>query len=207
MNKESAYIKIENVSKKMKKRVILSNISIAFDKGKIYGIVGANGSGKTMLFRAMAGLLHLDEGHVIFSQDGISMGVIIENPGFLLSYTGYDNLKLLAQIRNVIGKSEICSAMERVGLEPYDKRKVKEYSLGMKQRLAVAQAIMEAPDILILDEPFRGMDEESNKKIRSILVESSRSGTTIFLSSHNSDDISAICDKVFEMREGQLFDA
>lgn len=197
------WIKMTGVSKRIKDRYVLSNINLDFEKGKIYGIVGINGSGKTMLLRAIAGLLHLSEGTVEYANGTPTMGVIIENPGFLMNYSGYENLKILARIRNVIGDTEISKALTLVGLDPGDKSKVKTYSLGMKQKLAIAQAIMEEPDVLILDEPFRGLDAESVKNIRSVLKEYNQRGGTIFLTSHNSEDIKTLCDLVYQMQEGK----
>ena len=198
------WIKMTGVSKRIKDRYVLSNINLDFEKGKIYGIVGTNGSGKTMLLRAIAGLLHLTKGTVEYADGTPTMGVIIENPGFLMNYSGYENLKILARIRNVIGDTEIKRALALVGLDPRDKSKVKTYSLGMKQKLAIAQAIMEEPDLLILDEPFRGLDAESVKNIRSVLREHNRRGGTIFITSHNSEDIKVLCDCVFLMQDGTI---
>lgn len=198
-----SYIRMTGVSKRIKDRYVLSNINLSFEKGKIYGIVGINGSGKTMLLRAIAGLLHLTEGTVEYADGTPTMGVIIENPGFLMNYSGYENLKILARIRNVIGDIEIRKALTLVGLDPGDKNKVKTYSLGMKQKLAIAQAIMEEPDVLILDEPFRGLDAESVKNIRSVLKDYNQRGGTIFLTSHNSEDIKTLCDYVYQMQEGK----
>jgi ABC-2 type transport system ATP-binding protein len=158
-----------------------------------------------MLFRAISGLITLTEGEIKFFKDDVNIGVIIENPGFLQSYTGLENLKLLAQIRNIIGEQEIKDAMRKVGLDPDDARRVKEYSLGMRQKLAIAQAVMEHPDILILDEPFRGLDTGSVKNIYDLLKDFRDCGCTILLSTHNPADVSAICDEVYEMRNGSLF--
>lgn len=204
MSNEEWIIKLDDVSKHFKKKTLLSHISATFEPGVIYGFVGENGSGKTMLFRAIAGLLHITEGKVLKARPDLSFGVIIENPGFLLSYTGFENLRLLAQIRNTIGPNEIRSAMKQVGLNPDDKRKVKEYSLGMKQRLAIAQAIMESPDVLILDEPMRGIDPKSVTEIRKLFIEQKQHGCTIFLSSHAPDDIAEVSDTVYVMRAGAM---
>lgn len=198
-------ISIKNMSKIIKGKVVLSNITLDFEYGKIYGIVGDNGSGKTMLLRAISRFLTPTSGELVFSTKNITMGVIIENPGFLPNYTGFENLKLLAQIRNVIGDFEIRSSMERVGLDPDDKRKVKSYSLGMRQKLAIAQAIMENPTLLVLDEPFRGLDEKSVKLVRQLLLEYNQKGGTVLLTSHNTDeDISSICHQVYKIRNGRI---
>lgn len=198
-------IEVKNISKILKGKIVLDNISIAFERGKIYGIVGSNASGKTMLFRALSGLLYLNSGEVIYNPSDIQMGVIVENPGFLFSYTGFENLKFLASIKKNISDLEIQEAIEKVGLNPSDKRKVKEYSLGMKQKLAIAQAIMESPDVLILDEPTRGLDQESVSLIRSLLLDiNTKKGTTILISSHNAEDISVLCNEVLLMKEGRI---
>ena len=172
-------IKVEHISKTLKGKKVLNDVTVNFERGKIYGIVGSNASGKTMLFRAISGLLCLNEGKIIFNPPKSTLGVIVENPGFLLSYTGFENLKFLASIRKKISNTQISKAMTDVGLDPKDKRKVKAYSLGMKQKLAIAQAIMENPDILILDEPTRGLDQDSVDSIRELLLHINQAGTTI----------------------------
>ncbi|MEG0321296.1 MAG: ABC transporter ATP-binding protein [Oscillospiraceae bacterium] len=195
---------INHISKKLKGKIVLDDITVSFERGKIYGIIGANASGKTMLFRAIAGLLYLTNGEIIYNPSHLTLGVIVENPGFLLSYTGYENLKFLASIRKKISNSQIVDSMQAVGLDSTDTRKVKAYSLGMKQKLAIAQAIMETPDMLILDEPTRGLDQESIDNIRKLLLSINREGTTILISSHNADDISALCSEVYTMEKGKL---
>lgn len=201
MDKQN-WIRIHHACKIIKGKHILSNIDASFEEGKIYGIIGDNGSGKTMFLRAVSGLLHLSSGTVIYQKADLTMGIILENPGFLLSYSGLENLIFLARIRNVITTDQIKKTMERVGLDPDDQRKVRAYSLGMKQKLAIAQAIMEEPDMLILDEPFRGLDAKSLDKIRQLLIEYNRRGGTIFLTSHNLTDISMLCDCVYKMEDG-----
>lgn len=204
MTDNQKWIGIEHASKTIKGKQVLSNIDAAFEKRKIYGIVGDNGSGKTMLLRAISGLLHLSSGRVIYQKANLTMGVILENPGFLLSYSGLDNLIFLARIRNVITIDQIKKTMSDVGLDPDDKRKVGEFSLGMKQKLAIAQAIMEEPDMLILDEPFRGLDAKSLEKIRQLLLAYQKRGGTIFLTSHNLEDIAMLCNCVYEMKDGTM---
>ena len=161
-------IKVDKVIKKFGSDIALNNVSIEFERGKIYGIVGRNGSGKTVLFKTIIGFLKPDSGRVIVDGKEVGkdtdfadhIGIIIETPGFLNSYNGYKNLEYLASIKNIIGKKEIMESMERVGLDPHSKKKVGKYSLGMRQRLGIAQAIMENPDILILDEPMNGLDNQ-----------------------------------------------
>lgn len=202
--KDDIIIELRNVSKTLKGKKILDNISVSFEKGKIYGIVGPNASGKTMLLRAIAKLLYLSEGEVLYTPKNISIGIIVENPGFLLSYTGFENLKILAQIKNLITTEEIKGAMIEVGLEPNDTRKVKEYSLGMKQKLALAQAMMERPQVIILDEPTRGLDEESVINIRQLLLRKNQDGATILISSHNPGDIEEMCNTVLRIENGRI---
>lgn len=202
MNNE--WIRIDHASKIIKGKRILSDIDVSFEKGKIYGIVGDNGSGKTMLLRAISGVMRLSSGTVTYQKKNPTMGIIIENPGFLSDYSGLDNLIFLAGIRNVISKDQIKRVMVSVGLDPDDKRKVKAYSLGMKQKLAIAQAIMEEPDMLILDEPFRGLDTKSLENIRKLLMDYNERGGTVFLTSHNVEDIAVLCSCVYKISDGAL---
>jgi len=204
MINEKVIVELKNVSKSLKGKKILDNITVKFEVGKIYGIVGANASGKSMLFRAIAGLLYISDGKIDYLKHPISIGAIIENPGFLLSYTGYENLLILSHIRNVIEKEQMENVMKKVGLEPKDKRKVKEYSLGMKQKLAIAQAVMESPELLILDEPTRGLDKDSVESIRTLLLKEKERGATILISSHNPDDINILSDEIYLIEDGKL---
>ena len=205
-------IKVDKVIKKFGSDIALDNVSIEFERGKIYGIVGRNGSGKTVLFKTIIGFLKPTSGRVIEGGKEIgrdtdfadNIGIIIETPGFLSSYSGYKNLEYLASIKNIIGKKEIEKSMERVGLEPNSKKKVGKYSLGMCQRLGIAQAIMENPDILILDEPMNGLDNQGVEDVREILLNLKDEGKSIILASHNKEDIEALCDEVYEMDHGKL---
>ncbi len=205
-------IKVDNVIKKFGSEIALNNVSIEFERGKIYGIVGRNGSGKTVLFKTIIGFLKPTSGRVFVGGKEIGkdtdfadhIGIIIETPGFLSAYSGYKNLEYLASIKNRIGKNEIKKSMERVGLDPNSKKKVGKYSLGMRQRLGIAQAIMENPDILILDEPMNGLDNQGVKEVREILLNLKEEGKSIILASHNKEDIEALCDKVYEMDHGKL---
>ena len=190
----------------------LDRVNISFEAGKIYGITGRNGSGKTVLFKIMIGYLKPTGGRVIVGDREIgkdidfpdNMGIIIENPGFLNRYSGYKNLEYLASIRKIIGKEQIRESMERVGLDQDSKKRVGKYSLGMKQRLGIAQAIMENPDILILDEPMNGLDNQGVDDVRNILLKLKEEGKTIILASHNKEDIEILCDEVYEMEHGKL---
>ncbi|MDE7334208.1 MAG: ATP-binding cassette domain-containing protein [Lachnospiraceae bacterium] len=206
-------IKVDNVTKKFGADTVLSNISIEFAKGKIYGIIGRNGSGKTVLFKTMIGFLKPTSGRVIVDGKEIgkdmdfadNIGIIIETPGFLSRFNGYKNLEYLASIRNTIKKKQIQESMERVGLDPKSKKKVGKYSLGMRQRLAIAQAIMENPDILILDEPMNGLDNQGVEDIRKILLDLRNEGKTVILASHNKEDIEVLCDEVYEMDQSHIY--
>lgn len=205
-------ISLENVTKKFGNTTILQHINIQFEEGKIYGIVGRNGSGKTVLFKLIVGYLSATTGKVKVCGKEIgkdsdfaeNIGLIIENPGFLSGYTGYKNLEYLASIRRIIGKEEIRDSMRKVGLDPDNRKKVGKYSLGMKQRLGIAQAIMENPDILILDEPMNGLDKQGVEEVRKILLDLRNDGKTIVLASHNREDIEILCDEVYEMDRGLL---
>lgn len=205
-------IKLENVSLKIKKDVILDKINVNFEKGKIHGLIGRNGSGKTMLMKCICGFVKVTNGQVIVDNKVVgkdcdfpdNIGVIIETPGFIPYYSGFRNLKLLAKINNKITDDDIKRAMESVGLNPILKRAVGKYSLGMRQRLGLAQAIMENPEILILDEPMNGLDKEGVQDMRKYLIELRNQGKTIILASHSSEDISVLCDTVNEMDKGKI---
>ena len=205
-------IKVDKIIKKFGSDIALSNVSIEFERGKIYGIIGRNGAGKTVLFKTMIGFLKPTSGRVIVDGKEIgkdtdfadNIGIIIETPGFLSSYSGYKNLEYLASIKNMIGEKEIKESMERVGLDPNSKKKVGKYSLGMRQRLGIAQAIMENPDILILDEPMNGLDNQGVEDVREILLNLKDEGKSIILASHNKEDIEVLCDEVYEMDHGKL---
>lgn len=205
-------IEVQNVVKRFRDQVVLKNVSISFEKGQIHGIVGRNGSGKTVLFKCICGLMHLEEGVILVNGKRVGrdvdmpedIGAIIEAPGFLPNYSGYKNLRFLANIRRKIGKEEILNVLKTVGLDPESRKHVGKYSLGMRQRLGIAQAIMEDPEILILDEPMNGLDNAGVQDIRALLLELKAQGKTILLASHNHEDIAALCDTVHEMDGGVL---
>lgn len=205
-------IEVQNVVKRFRDQVVLKNVSISFEKGKIHGIVGRNGSGKTVLFKCICGLMHPEEGVILVNGKRVGrdvdmpedIGAIIEAPGFLPNYSGYKNLRFLANIRRKIGKEEILNVLKTVGLDPESRKHVGKYSLGMRQRLGIAQAIMEDPKILILDEPMNGLDNAGVQDIRALLLELKAQGKTILLASHNHEDIAALCDTVHEMDGGIL---
>lgn len=205
-------IEVQNVVKRFRDQVVLKNVSISFEKGQIHGIVGRNGSGKTVLFKCICGLMHPEEGVILVNGKRVGrdvdmpedIGAIIEAPGFLPNYSGYKDLRFLANIRRKIGKEEILNVLKTVGLDPESRKHVGKYSLGMRQRLGIAQAIMEDPEILILDEPMNGLDNAGVQDIRALLLELKAQGKTILLASHNHEDIAALCDTVHEMDGGVL---
>lgn len=205
-------IKIENYTQKIKKDIILNDINLHLKENKIYGFVGRNGSGKSILFKGICGLLNISNGKIIIKGKEIgkdidfydNLGAVLDGAGFLPNLSSFDNLKLLASIRNKISDSDIKSALNKVGLDPNDKKKYKKYSLGMKQKLALAQAIMENPELLILDEPFNGLDSYSVKDIREMLIDYKKKGKTILISSHIKEDIDILCDEVYELDRGNI---
>ena len=205
-------IQVKDVSLTIKKTGILKHITVDFEKGKIHGLIGRNGSGKTMLMKCICGFVKPTEGEIFVNGKRVgkdcdfpdSVGIIIETPGFIPYYTGYKNLKLLADLRKRITGEQVKEAMERVGLDPELKRHVRKYSLGMRQRLGLAQAIMEEPELLVLDEPMNGLDKEGVADMRSYLLALKAEGKTILIASHSTEDIEVLCDTVWEMDKGVL---
>jgi ABC-2 type transport system ATP-binding protein len=205
-------IEIQNMSKTIKGQTVLSNINLTLETGGSYGFYGHNGSGKSMLFCAVSGLIHPTEGSVkVFGKElgkeisfPESMGLIIENVGFWPYYTGFENLQVLASIRHIISDEEIKESIRRVGLNPEDKRTYKKYSLGMKQRLAIAQVVMEKPELIILDEPTNALDEEAVEAVRHLIREEQKRGATILIASHNREDLKQMCDQYYKMTDGKL---
>ncbi|MCR5668204.1 MAG: ABC transporter ATP-binding protein [Lachnospiraceae bacterium] len=205
-------IHIDNLGLILNKKEILSGISFDARQGEITGLVGDNGSGKTMIMKCICGFITTYTGDILVDGKNIrdvdiqnlNMSMLIENPGFISYYTGYKNLKCLADINGRIDSAKIKSIMEYVGLDPKKREKVSAYSLGMRQRLGIAQALMEDPEILILDEPFNSLDRKMCNKIQNLLLDLKSSGKTIILSSHNQGDIERLCDKVYEINEGKL---
>ncbi len=204
-------IEVKNVSVTIGKNRILQDISVTFEKGKIHGLIGRNGSGKTVLMKCICGFMKPTSGAVFVEGKQIgkdvdfvpNAGVIIETPGFVPFYSGIRNLQILAALNHKIGNEEIREAMQTVGLDPGLKRHVKKYSLGMRQRLGIAQAIMENPKLLILDEPFNGLDKEGVEQMRNYFLKLKEQGVTILLTSHTSEDIRLLCDTVMEMEKGR----
>lgn len=205
-------IRIENINKKIKDAVILNDVTLTFSSGKIYGLKGKNGSGKTMLMRTIAGLLIPDSGTVKINGKTLhkdisfpeSIGILIENPAFLPQYTGYKNLKLLASLSDGISDGDIKTALERVGLDPDDKRTYKKYSLGMKQKLGIANAIMGEPDIIILDEPINALDEETVRKIKDVLLDIRDKDKLIIIACHDKEELEYLSDEIIEIKDGSI---
>ena len=207
-----SYIEIDHVTKKFKEDTVLYDINVSMEQGKVYGFCGNNGSGKTVLMKCICGFLPVTQGTVRVNGKAIgkeidfpvNTGVIIETPGFLTNLSGMRNLEILAALQGKIGRKEMEYAMRKAGLEPSLKKSVSKYSLGMRQRLGIAQAIMEDPEFLILDEPFNGLDKHGVADIRKLLLELKAQGKTIILASHNSEDIRILCDKVYEIDGGRM---
>ncbi len=203
---------VDNVSLQIRKARLLNNISFEMESGRIYGLRGRNGSGKTVLMKCICGFMHPTEGAITINGKKIGRdmdflpdaGILIEEPGFFSYYNGLDNLKLLAGIHNTIGKEDIVHAIEEAGLDPHMKKHVGKYSLGMKQRLAIAQAVMEKPEILILDEPTNGLDEDGIQWLRELLFRQKKENKMILIASHSREDIEMLCDEVFYMEKGNL---
>ena len=201
---------VENVTKAFGGQEVLKTVCVKFEMGKIYGIVGRNGSGKTVLLKCICGLLYPSTGTVTVGGKVVgkdvdypeSIGFIIEAPGFLPRYSGLKNLKYLASVRGKVQEDEIRKYMELVGLNPDDKKHVGNYSLGMKQRLGIAQAFMENPDILILDEPMNALDNNGVEEMRSVLLKMKKQGKLIIIASHVRDDIDILCDEVYGIDAG-----
>ena len=207
-----AIVEVKGVNLTLGKNDILKDINVSFEEGKIHGLIGRNGSGKTMLMKCICGFIKPTSGEITVDEKRVGkdvdfpkdMGIIIETPGFIPYYSGYKNLKLLAGLNGKIDKEEIMKSMEQVGLDPTLKRHVRKYSLGMRQRLGLAQAIMENPKILVLDEPFNGLDKDGVKDMREYLLSYREQGKTILICSHSAEDISVLCDTVHEMDKGYI---
>lgn len=212
MKKQEKGIKVTDVSKSFGKIKVLDHVSMECHSGEITGIVGRNGAGKTVLFKILCGLLSADSGEIVVNgvlrkkQPEIlkSAGIIIEEPAFLRNDSGIKNLEYLYMLNHKSDKPYLETVMERVGLDPRSKKYVGKYSMGMRQRLAIAQAIMEDPDFLILDEPFNGLDNQGVTEMRNIFLEFKEAGKVILVASHNAEDIKVLCDHVCCMEAGKL---
>ena len=210
MRNENIAISVRNVCKDFGQVRVLKSVSRDFEAGKIHGIVGNNGSGKTVLMKCICGFLLPTEGMVLVNGKRVGkdvdfpsdLGIIIETPGFLPNITGVKNLEILASLNKKIGLADIAESIRRVGLDPQSKTPVGKYSLGMRQRLGIAQAIMENPSLLILDEPMNGLDKHGVAEMRKLIKGLKNEGKTILLASHNQGDIDELCDTVCEMDAG-----
>ena len=212
MEDREEIIVIEHVSKIFGENKVLDDVCVSFEKGRIHGIIGRNGSGKTMLMKCICGFVPVTSGSIQVRGKKVgkdidvpqNMGIIIETPGFLNGYSGYNNLKFLANINNKISEEKIIETLKLVKLDPHNKKHVGKYSLGMRQRLGLAQALMEDPDILILDEPMNGLDQSGVEEMREVLAALAKKGTTILMANHNAEDIEILCDTVHEMDLGVI---
>ena len=209
---QNTCVKIEHVTKRFGEDLVLKEVNLTLKVGQVYGVVGNNGSGKTVLMKCICGFLPVTTGTIrVFGKEigrdvdfPESLGVIIETPGFLTQYTGVKNLEILADMKRMISKADIRLILKKVGLDPDMKKPVGKYSLGQRQRLGFAQAFMENPDVLILDEPFNAMDKASMEEVHDLLQQFKRDGKTIILASHSAADIEKACDIVYEMENGNL---
>jgi len=203
-------IEIQHAGKIFKETAALVDISVTFETGKIHGIIGRNGSGKTVLFKCICGFMKLDAGSILIEGRPVhpaiaqNMGIMLENPGFIGSMSGFNNLKMLARIKRQATDEDIADIMNKVGLDEKMRKHVRKYSLGMRHRLGIAQAIMEKPDLLILDEPMNGLDRQGVQEMRALFLSLRDEGMTILMSSHYAEDIDTLCDTVCEMDAGRL---
>ena len=205
-------VRLEDYCKSFKSAEVLKNINLTLESGKVIGLKGKNGSGKTMLMRAISGLILPTSGKVYINDKELgrqisfppSIGILIENPSFISNYTGFKNLKILASIQNRISDDEIRDAIRKVGLDPDDKRTFKKYSLGMKQRLGIAAAIMERPDIVILDEPINALDEAGAGLIKGLLDELKANGSLIIIACHDTEELNYLSDEIYEICDGEI---
>lgn len=204
-------IQINHLSKSISNKVLLNDVNLQINQQGIYGFIGRNGSGKSILFKTICGLIIPTSGSITVFEDQIEkgifpkdLGILLDTSGFLKNQSGFKNLKILASILNKITDDEIKKTLELVGLDPNDKQAISKYSLGMTQRLGIAQAIMEKPKLLIVDEPMNALDEEGVEDVRNILMKLKKEGVTILLSSHNKEDIEILCDTVYKIEKGEL---
>ena len=205
-------VRLEDYCKSFKSAEVLKNINLTLESGKVIGLKGKNGSGKTMLMRAISGLILPTSGKVYINDKELgrqisfppSIGILIENPSFISNYTGFKNRNILASIQNRISDEEIRDAIRKVGLDPDDKRTFKKYSLGMKQRLGIAAAIMERPDIVILDEPINALDEAGAGLIKGLLDELKANGSLIIIACHDTEELNYLSDEIYEIYDGEI---
>ena len=206
------YLEVKGISKYFGKICVLNNINLEMETGHIYGFWGRNGSGKTMLMRIISGLVFPSDGAIIIGGEQLgkdisfprSIGALIENPGFIPGYSGFKNLKILASIRNKISDADIREVMLHMGLDPDDRKKAKKYSLGMKQKLGIAAALMEKPDLILLDEPTNALDENSTKILKEILLEHKRRGALLIVACHIREELEYLSDEIICLNEGHV---
>ena len=207
-------IELKNITKEFDKVEVIKNISLEFETGKIYGLYGRNGSGKSVLMKLICGFLIPTKGKVLINGKDFNakneypdnLRAVIEKPSFFPELTGFENLKLLAKIQNKINDEEIIKALDLVNLIDEKDKKYSKYSLGMKQKLAIAQAIMEDPSILILDEPFNGIEEKSVEKITKFIKEEAKNGKTIIFSTHIKEDLENLADIIYKIDNGTIYE-
>ena len=205
-------IQIVNYTKEIKGRIVLDSVSLTFHPGRIYGLKGVNGSGKTMLLRAVCGLIYPTHGYVEIDGERLgkdisfprSISALIESPAFLDNFTGYKNLEMIASLKEVATKEDIENALREVGLDPHDTRTYRKYSLGMKQKLGLACCFMENPDIILLDEPFNALDEESVEKVKKIILKHKERGALIVLACHDGESLSSLSEEIIPVVEGRV---
>ncbi|MGM9891132.1 MAG: ATP-binding cassette domain-containing protein [Floccifex porci] len=206
------YLEVKGISKYFGKTCVLNNINLEMETGHIYGFWGRNGSGKTMLMRIISGLVFPSDGAIIIGGEQLgkdisfprSIGALIENPGFIPGYSGFKNLKILASIQNKISDEDIREVMLHIGLDPDDRKKAKKYSLGMKQKLGIAAALMEKPDLILLDEPTNALDENSTKVLKEILLEHKRRGALLIVACHIREELEYLSDEIICLNEGHV---
>lgn len=205
-------IQLQNVTKRIKENTVLDNVSYTFKSGFVYGLYGQNGSGKTMLLRAISGLINLDSGSIFIDGEKLhdkieftpETGIVIENMELLPECSAKRNLQMLAKIKNIADEKDIIFSLERVGLDPDSDKKVKKFSLGMKQRLNIAQAIFENQKIILLDEPTNALDEDAVQLIYKIIREEKSRGATIIVATHHKEDLKEVCDVILKIAEGKI---
>lgn len=204
-------IEVRNLSKTIKGATVLNGVDLSLEGGRVYGLRGKNGSGKTMLMRALAGLIRPTVGEVIVDGRPLaagefppSVGIMIENPAFVGKYTGFRNLKYLAGIRNEIGDIDIERVLAEVGLDPHDKRTFKKYSLGMKQRLGIACAVMENPELLLLDEPINALDPAGVEMVQRLVARQKERGAIVVVACHDAEELDDLADEIYLMAEGRI---
>ncbi len=205
-------IQLQNVTKRIKENTVLDNVSYTFKSGFVYGLYGQNGSGKTMLLRAISGLINLDSGSIFIDGEKLhdkiefppETGIVIENMELLPECSAKRNIQMLAKIKNIADEKDIIFSLERVGLDPDSDKKVKKFSLGMKQRLNIAQAIFENQKIILLDEPTNALDEEAVQLIYKIIREEKSRGATIIVATHHKEDLKEVCDVILKIAEGKI---